>query len=243
MSKTKDLFQEIEDSNDGFNHIAMDGGHFMIEKHEVIEKLLKCRENDVFSVGLVPVIRFEEKCIFFLDVDYLDENQTIEDVMSVCLKVLREGYKDNLLTNRYITKSKSKNRYHVYLPQIILTKQTLTLLWFYINDSFENKPIDASPFGLRYDGFFKFDTKITQKFAPNTEYVPYKNQFTLDKKFYSDTYLFADNDAKVSEIDFKFHFELSWNYSEIQKDFEGNYHKVFIEKGVEKFKKEKEQKQ
>ena len=58
MSKTKDLFQEIEDSNDKFNHIAMDGGHFMIKKDEVIEKLLECREDDVFSVGLVPVIRF-----------------------------------------------------------------------------------------------------------------------------------------------------------------------------------------
>ena len=163
--------------------------------------------------------------------------------MSVCLKVLREGYKDNLLTNRYITKSKSKNRYHVYLPQIILTKRTLTLLWFYINDSFENNPIDASPFGLRYDGFFKFDTKITQKFAPNTEYESYKNQFTLDKKFYSDTYLFADNDAKVSEIDVKFDLKLSRNYSTTAKDFEGNYYTVFIEKGIEKFFEEKEQKQ
>ena len=46
----------------------------MNEKHEVIEKLLKYSENDVFSVGLVLVIRFEEKCVFFLDVAYLDEN-------------------------------------------------------------------------------------------------------------------------------------------------------------------------
>ena len=204
ISRTKDLFQEIQNPDDQYNHIGMDGGKFMLKKEEVIRKLLKCREYGVLFVGLVPFIRNHDKCKFFFDVDHLAQNQTIEDVMSNCMKVLHHKYEANLLTKNYITKSKSLNRYHVYLPEIILQKQSLRMLWDEINDKFINDPIDISASALRYDGFWRFDSKKTRRFLPNTDYVPYKNKFKLDEAFYSDTYLLVNDDTPISKMKSKF---------------------------------------
>ena len=172
----------------------------MIEKDQVIQTLLQCRERNIFFVGLVPIIKNHHKCIFFFDVDYLAENQTIEDVMSITTEILQKKYEHNLVAYRYITKSKSKNRYHVYLPRIILTKQSLRMLWDDINAEFCNNPIDTTASALRYDGFWRFDTKDTRRFLPNTEYLPYKNEFNLDETFYSETYLRVGDDAEITKI-------------------------------------------
>ena len=207
IHKTKHLFQEIEDPDGQYNHVGMDGGKFLLEKKEVIEKLLKCREYGVFFIGLVPIIKDHDKCKFFFDVDHLAENQTIEDVMSTCMNVLQHKYDDNLLTKDYITKSQCRNRYHVYLPQIILRKQSLKMLWDEINAKFINnepKPIDTSASALRYDGFWRFDSKKTKRFERDSHYLPYKNRFKLDAEFYSDTYLLVNDDVPISKVKSKF---------------------------------------
>ena len=204
IHRTKHAFHEIEDPNGQFNHVGMDGGRFMLEKKQVIQKLLKCRAYGIFMIGLVPFIRDHDKCKFFLDVDHLAENQTIEEVMSNCMKVLKHKYENNLLTKNYITESQCRNRYHVYLPQIILKKQSLKLLWEEINDKFINTPIDTTASALRYDGFWRFDSKKTKRYEPNSHYLPYKNQFKLDAEFYSDTYLLVDDDVPISKVKSKF---------------------------------------
>ena len=200
IRRTKHIFKEIEDPDGEYNHMGMDGGKFMVDKDQVIQKLLYCRQKNVFYVGLVPRIRDHDKCKFFADIDHLAETQAIEDVMSICMNVLEEKYEQNLLTNHYITKSQSKNRYHVYFPEIILTKQSLKMLWDDINTKFYNNPIDTTASALRYDGFWRFDSKNTQRFLQNTHYLPYKNKFDLDEAFYSDTYLLVSDDAKISQI-------------------------------------------
>ena len=46
----------------------------MIEKHRMTKKLLTCRENNVFFVGLIPVISCDEMFKIFFDVDHLAES-------------------------------------------------------------------------------------------------------------------------------------------------------------------------
>lgn len=203
-----------------YNWVAIDGRRFFIAKDTVISRSLILREKKWFFNSLVPFI--QDKSIFFCDIDYLGQNETIEEVIQYINKVLSDVYDQHLLEEIWITKSESKTgRYHVYLPQIIVTKKKLPILWNEINTLCREKgmkgrydtksgrwkmPVDEEcTQGIRLDGFDKFN-KETRRYDTNTKYLPYLRsedgqnfeEFHLDKTFYERTYLLVDDDETSS---------------------------------------------
>ena len=211
--RTNHVFEDFQNYVK-FNHVGMDFGKYYVEKERVIKTLLVLRENRILFNALVPQI--ENKTIFFCDVDYLNENEKIEGILELTKKFLAEEYGVEFIDNFYITKSKTLHRFHVYFPDIILTKNRLDIYWsdlnsIFMKNDFKGKtvkgtirpPIDTTVSGgIRYDGFCKFNTN-TGRYEKDTEYLPYltkdESTFELDLAFYNSTYLLIDEQVDCTK--------------------------------------------
>ena len=213
-SRTRHAFDNCRNSGE-YNHVGMDGGKYYVEKERLIKTLLILKRNGISYNSIVPQIR--NKTIFFCDVDHLNENEKIEEILKLIKQFLAKEYDGEFIDNFYITKSKSLHRFHIYFPDIILTKSRLDFFWndlnvMFLNEGFRGKlvkgikkaPIDTSVIGgVRYDGFYKFNPEKS-RYIENTEYFPYltKNgsNFKLDLTFYSKTYLLIDEHVDCTRI-------------------------------------------
>ena len=139
--RTRQLFEELQliDKKDKriCNIVGMDGGKFHVEREELFNRILYAK--DVRNIKMLsPVYQIENKTFCWMDVDYL-ENESIENFQKICSNFLNEKYDELFRDYYYITKNRSKNRFHVYYPDIILTKTALKILWDQINDEFKKK--------------------------------------------------------------------------------------------------------
>ena len=212
-----------------WNHVAMDGGKFLIKKDEVIKSLTVLLKEGLTWNSLVPQI--QTKSIFFCDIDYLNQDETVEDVLEIMIKYLLTIYDEESVDEIYMLKSKTLHRYHVYFPKIILLKDRLDIFWNDVNSQLMKNgfrgviekgqlkpPIDTNiRGGVRYDGFAKYNTR-TSRYEYGTEYLPYftKNtkKFELDYQFYDKTYLLIDDGIQCTGIKKK--QQLSYNSNNIK---------------------------
>ena len=209
----KDCLITGYDKDDHYNFVAMDGCKIFAEKKRVILTSLMLRERNIYYSSLVPHIT--NKTIFYCDIDYLGKSEQVEQVIKHIKNVLSKRYDEESLNEIWITKSESKNRYHVYMPNIIIKAEILSLFWDDINAECQqngmkgrsgNMPIDTCcNQGIRLDGFDKFN-KQKRRYDQNTKYLPYLktedgqnfDKFELDKKFYTRTYLLVNDDDDLS---------------------------------------------
>ena len=136
LNRTKHAFPDdiIEEDGDLYNWVAMDGGKYLLSKEKVILTSIILREKKKFFSSLVPHIRNDTSTIFYCDVDYLGEDETIEDVIKHIQSVLTSVVEEELLEEIWITRSESKQeRYHIYIPNIIVKKDKLMIWWNDIN--------------------------------------------------------------------------------------------------------------
>ena len=160
-SRTKHVFKnyEIDHETNDYNFNAMDGGKFNIESNEVIDHLLLLRKLEMHRIALV--FNITDKSKFFMDVDYLNSDEKIEKLMTITMKVLGETYNDDLLKKYYITKSERMNRYHIFLPDIVLIKERLKMIWIEINSECKKQG---------FNGYFDRKTGKT-KYPIDTAYL------------------------------------------------------------------------
>lgn len=205
-----------------YNFVSMDRRNYHFDNEDKLfatcEHLI---ENKHILCSLVP--RIGVNTIFFCDVDFLGDEETIENVLEHMNTILSKKYDEQFLKQIWVTKSKSFHKYHVYVPGIILEKNELDTIWNDINDECKAKgmkgkyhqktnswklPIDTScTFGLRLDGFEKYN-KQTNRYERNTSYEPYfkssqgwqflDEDFFLDKNFFCETNLLIDELVDVT---------------------------------------------
>jgi len=203
------------------NIVGMDGGKYCIEKNDLLNCIESALSRKIRMIS--PVYQIEENTICWMDVDHL-ENETIENFQKICSNFLNVRYGEAFDDFYYITKNQSKNRFHIYYPEIILSMQSLKILWDQINHEFKKRtqqkqyPIDTSCSNLRIDGFWRYNGNSYDR---DTHYAPYycsNGNFTLNRKFYEDTYPIKDKTVKCTKISKNF----NRNYFDFSQSFNTN---------------------
>ena len=173
------------DSLKNTTHLSMDGGRFHIPRQNATDIIWKLIEKNK-DVGLLP--RIDTKCTFYGDINdaKIDIDKVLESIKHFFVILYGEKLGDIM-----IEKNESKNRYHVRIPSIIVTKEKLKKMWYLMNKHiFHDSLFNLSAESLRYPFFNKWDPTHNQ-FVPYTKYIPLLN---VDRKSYlNDCHIHIDN--------------------------------------------------
>ena len=181
------------------NMVSMAAGLFNIPKQVLLRKLpsiLRMHEN----VSLVHLLPNDSHCILFFDVDHASDVSNIEHTMKNYLVSTFELPLAIDDIEIFFTKNQSYKKYHVYVPQIIVTKATLLRVTNDLNDIFQMEQASDQPMfdiavctgtAMKLDGFEKYNNK-TKQYAPNTRYLPMNHCECSNSEMWAKTYLPAD---------------------------------------------------
>ena len=204
INRTNDAFGEYrKNPEEAYNHVGMDFGRFQIPKTIVCQRLAMHYQNGIKMIGLVPLIK--KFCKFFIDVDYISGKCNIHTFFKKANDYVEKTWGKDYTSTIFVLKSRTEYKFHIYYPKIIVNKNALIYHWKYMNKLFDDcKPIDENATSLRFEGFWKFDSKITKRYLANTDYHPFKlestEKFEINEQFYQQTYLPIDDECTATEV-------------------------------------------
>ena len=163
--------------------VSMEGNKFFIGKANkgvLISKLVQLQNAGHYRISLVPIAA--DNTIFFADVDVTPNgfdldfflNMVCHHFNQLASRKKKNVHKDDLI----IFKKESDNRYHVYISAEWgeVSKVERKSIWNAVNNNFfAKKVIDTSASTIRFEGFLKFDNKVTNTWEPASRYLPMRD--------------------------------------------------------------------
>ena len=156
-------------------------------KHELACLLTKAQQDDVSNnMGLVGLRKKNENTYLFFDIDNVDNSRyktSFKNIQKQIHNVITETFSFGLIAKKYITKNKTKEKYHIHYPHIIVNHKTQGDVYQTINDRLGFEGVDTklhqNKTCIRFDGFsfYKMNGEIKEK------YIPY-NFKEFNHKFY-----------------------------------------------------------
>ena len=186
-----------------FNFVAMDGGKFSIAKETAISRMNVLQNTSKYDLALV--FHFDHACMLFLDIDNM-YNQSIDSILTCVACTANEMFEveqiesDSLI----VTKNECAERYHIYVPSVIVTRQTLATFTKKVNTKIGYPCADVKCHTLRVDGFNKYD-RDSKTWTPNTRYVPI-DESDIDSVFFQKIWLIADDEQTTTLTRANFRF-------------------------------------
>ena len=196
-------------SGTSHNMVAMTGGKYNIPKNALLYKLpfiMQKHEN----ISLVYFLSQEAHCILFFDVDQEIDIPAVEIKIRSYLSTKFSSETSTEELEIFITKNTSFNKYHIYLPTIRVTKATLKRITLGLNRTFGSTMFDVSVCtgaALKIDGFNKY-SNATEKYEPNTRYMPIARCACSNQQMWEKTYLFADAPLTVLQHELNLYVDL-----------------------------------
>lgn len=170
----------------------LQGGHELVEKKlfikDQLKRLSKHKKNScvVFSRTYEGKTYINTTCLFIDIDDDLDIFTFQNDLKSL----VKEYY--NKEVSPIILKSRGFEKYHLYVPEIIVSKEQLN--YFIILLSKDHK-VDTMKNLIRMEGFLKYDNK-EYDFVKKSDYYRIDGQ-PIDKAFYEQIYNFNANETEL----------------------------------------------
>eukprot|EP01083_Nonionella_stella_P162516 533592_1 len=214
MSEANTSIQSVRryrTSNHEFNVGAMDGGKFNIPL-KALAKLLAANVNTNKKLALVPFSTTSKVRLFF-DLDKCGEfKEQFEFFEDLIKRFIYAFYAES--TDFMSLKSAGYDKYHIYECSIIITKEHYHHLCSKINKYVHEKIGGRGQFELvdtamcykkngyllRFEGFYKFDTKTDMFDVQSDYYLLDDPQANFDEAFYNKTMLLVPEDVDATPL-------------------------------------------